>query len=197
VIQPKRRSALALALALAAIAVAAVSAAGASAAQFHVSATGQIVGAQTTNQVFKFSAGSVTCKQASSQYSTTSSNFTFLDLRTTFSGCSSIYFGVPSQTGVEVSPADFTLRANGEADLRNALTINVKGMGCSVVFPAQTGLKSISYTNRPEGKMEGASALSGMSYNFSEGCGSPGTNGTFTGSSLYERSGGGSIQWVS
>jgi hypothetical protein len=190
----KRRGGFALALTIAAMAVTAVSAASASASQFLVSATGEFAATQTTNQVFTFNNGSVTCTQASSDGLITNSSFTYIEnVHTKFSGCSGRLYGF--STPVEVSQAEFTLRANGEADLKKAFTLNLKGLGCTVTFLPKTGLTAVTYSNQSS-RMEAASALTAMPYQFSSsGCGSAASNGTLTGSSLWERVGGGSIQW--
>jgi hypothetical protein len=190
----KRRSLLALAAGAATMALSFGSAASASASQFIVSATGEFAGTQTSNQVFTFNNGSVTCKQASSHGMIASTLFTSIEnVHVAFSGCSGSIYGISSP--VEASEAEFTLWANGEVDLKKAFTLNLRGVGCVVKFLPRAGLKSISYTNKP-GKVEGTSALTGISYEFNTtGCGSPAANGTFAGSSLYERVGGGTIQW--
>jgi hypothetical protein len=190
----KRRGGFALALTIAAMAVTAVSAANASASQFVISATGEFKATQTTNQVFTFNNGSVTCTQASSNGLIIDISFTYIEnVHTSFSGCSGRLYGLPSP--VEASPAEFTLWANGAADLKKAFTLNFKGIGCTVTFLPKTALTSVRYTNQPA-RIEAASALTAMPYQFSSaGCGSAASNGTFTGSSLWESVNGGSIQW--
>src|SRR3954471_17947227 len=125
----------------------AAGAASASAAQFIISETGEYTGTQTSNQVFTFNNGSVTCKYASSTGAIESTAFNSIErVKTAFSGCNGSLWGVP--TPVEVSPASFTLWANGEVDLKKAFTLNLRGLGCIVTFLPHNGLKSISYTNR-------------------------------------------------
>jgi hypothetical protein len=186
----KRRSAIALALTMAAFAFCAVSASGASAAQFRWSATGEIAGPQTSNHVFTTGKSSLTCHEAWTSGEIESQSYEELkNLRIEYSKCA--YLGAAAK----VSPAAFTLHADGRFDLTNTITVSTL-FGCTITIPPQTGLKSVSYVNRGEPfKLEASYALTGMTYNGSAGvCGS-GTDGTYTGTSLIERVGGGAIWW--
>lgn len=196
----KRRSIIALALTTAAFACTAVSTANASAAFFKVSETGEFGGPQTSDQVFTFGAGSVTCKEAHFSLLTTSNLFEVLEpgFGTDYSNCTSINgFGKQAAT---VSRAPIAVWANGKVNLQNAITIHVGGVtNCNIVVAKQAGLESISYTNK-SGKIEASMALTGITYSASsELCdhffSAPGTKGTLTGSSTIERFGGGTISW--
>lgn len=192
----KPRSPLIVALIAAVMAISAVSAAGASAAEFRISETGTFTGKQTSNQVFKTNIGTFTCTEAVTEGTITSTNWTILDPKVTYSKCTGVVFGAKIST--PVSPAQYRLHANGEQDLLNTVTISIPAFGCSVSISPQAGLKAVSYTNKyveERSKLEASSGLTGLSYSISGGCGSAGTNGTLSGSSLIEMVGNGSIGW--
>ena len=122
----KRRSTIALAPATVTLAFAAVSAPNASAAYFNISATGTFGGSQTTDQVFTFGEGSVICKEAQFHFVTISTEFNVLDPNpgVTYSNCtSSTSLGKIAAT--VSSPASLSVRADGEVDLGNTITLHV------------------------------------------------------------------------
>jgi hypothetical protein len=172
---------------VAALAVAAMTAAGASAATFTYSATGTLRGAATTNQVFKTGSGQVTCKKAHTSGMIVATEASSQHVTVEYSEC--VAFGFLAS----VSAATYELDAFGVTDIENTITISVPSLGCGLKIEPQKGLGWASYTNK-SGKIEQHSAISGMVSTGSGAC--TGTKwGPFTGSSLIERVGGGTISW--
>jgi hypothetical protein len=170
---------------VAALALAAMTTAGAWAATFTYSATGTLTGSQTSSHVFL---GAI-CKKAHTNGTVVSLTFSSQHYTVSYAECTA--FGFPAM----VSDATYELYANGSVDIENTITISVPFAGCSIKAAAQKGLKSVSYTNK-SGKLEVHDAVGGIVYTTIGGlCGSSGSNGTLTGSSLIERVGGGTISW--
>lgn len=183
-----KRFAKILAVACVAALALAVSAAGASASTFTASATGELKGTQTSNQVFTpGSFGSVTCKKAATTGKIESVASETQVVTVSYSECTG--FGFPAT----VTAAEYKLHANGESDVLNTITITVSSLGCKNVVGPQTGLKSVSYANK-SGKIEQSSEVKGITSSGSGTC-AGGSAGTYTGSSLVERVGGGEISW--
>lgn len=178
---------------VAALALAATTAAGASAAQFTASETGTLTATQTGNQVFTTTeggAGKVTCKKAHTTGTIVSTAATSQHVTVKYSECTAT-FGF--SFAATVSPATYLLKANGEVDVENTITINVPGLGCKTTVGPQKGLKSVSYDNKA-GKIEQTSAIKGIK-STGEGLCPGGTTGTYTGNNLVERVGGGTLTW--
>jgi len=172
---------------LAASALAATMAAGALGAAFTYSATGPLTGTATGNQVFTpGGGGSVTCKKAHTSGTIISFGGVSQHFTVSYSECTA--FGFPAT----VSNATYELYATGTVDVENTITISV--FGCTTTVKPQKGLKAVSYTNKA-GKIEQHSNVSGI---VSTASGFPctgGVNGTFTGSNLVERVGGGTLTY--
>lgn len=195
----RRRPMLFFSLAAMALAIAAVPAASASAHNFQVSATGEFAGTQTSNQVFTPGPGAspIICHQASSAGTLISTTYEVLPFTYAFSGCT-----IPSlfNAGVEASPANIVIWANGKVALENTVTLGAPSLGCSVTIPPQEWSGAVGYTNvlvKSTKEVEASITLTGVTGHGTGLCGpSTFTEGTFTGSSLIHRVGGGNIWWV-
>lgn len=172
----------------------AVSATGASAATFTASATGEVTGAQTSTQVFKVtSTGSneVTCKKAVTSGKITSTASTEQHVTVKYSECEAhfFFFSFPAT----ISDATYKFTADGTVHIENTITIKVPDLGCETIVGPQT-VSSATYANKTGGKLEVTSDVGGIVSSSPDGC-PEGTTGTYTGSNLVERVGGGSISW--
>jgi len=180
----------------AALALAAASAAGAQAApKFTTSSTGELTGTQTSSQVLTISAGAsenVTCKKAMMSGESESTEYTAQKFAVEYSECTAnTAFGA---IGATVSKAEYELAASGVTKVLNTITFHVGGIAnCNITVGPQTPTGSVSYTNR-SGKLEVTSALTGI-VSTSTGLCPHGSTGTYTGSDLVERVGGGTIAW--
>jgi hypothetical protein len=187
----KRLAKMFMVTCVAALALAAV-AAGASASTFTASATGELTGVQTSNQVFTVGgANKVTCKKAHTTGKIVSVESTEQHVTVNYSECSATFFGFPAGT-VDISPATYNFTANGEVHVLEPISIKATGLGCETIVGKQT-LKSVTYGNEA-GKLLITSGVTGIVSTSPNGCPS-GTAGTYTGSNLSERVGGGSISW--
>jgi hypothetical protein len=175
---------------VAALTLAAMTAAGASAATFTASATGGLTGTQTSNQVFTFGSGGVTCKKAHMTGTIVSIATTSQHVTVNYSECSSNFFGFSAT----VSAGTYLLTASGEIHILNTITFSVPSLGCSTTVSPQS-LKSVSYTNTAGGKVEMHGAVAGIKSTATGGLCSSGTAGTFTGSNILERINGGTFSW--
>jgi len=167
---------------------------GASASVFTASATGTIAGAQTTNQVFTTSSGGsniVTCKKALTIGSITSLASAEQHITVEYAECTFAISGFGTNPAT-VSPATYLLTANGEVHIKNTITISVPVLGCSTTVSPQSR-KSLSYANI-SGKLQVTSSITSISSKGSGFC-PGGTTGTFSGSNLLERVGGGTFSW--
>jgi hypothetical protein len=173
--------------------LAVVGTAGALAATFTYSETGELTGVQTTSQVFTVGgANKVTCKTAHMHGVVASTDFTQQEYTVAYSECSATFFGFPAGT-VDISPATYNFTANGEVHVLEPISIKATGLGCETIIGKQT-LKSVTYGNEAGGKLLITSGVTGIASTSPNGCPS-GTAGTYTGSSIAERVGGGSIAW--
>lgn len=181
----KRFSTTLAAICVVALALTAMTASAASAAQFTASATGALTGVQTSDQVFQFGVGGVTCKKAHTTGTITSTATTSQHVTVNYSECSTSFWGFSTA----VSAGTFLLTANGEIHLLNTITFSVPSLGCSTTVSPQS-LGSVSYTNKVGGKIEQHNAVAGLKSTSTASLCSSGNAGTFTGSSLLERIGG-------
>lgn len=171
---------------IAALALAAMTASAASAASFTASATGTLKGTSTGNQVFTTGGGgSVTCTHAHTTGTITSTQAASQHVTVTYTNCTAFGF-----LGATVSPATYELYANGEVDVENTITISVAG--CTTTVKPQKGLKSVTYTSAG-GKITQHSAVKNIVSTASGFPCSGGTTGTYTGSNIVERVGGGTL----
>jgi hypothetical protein len=180
---------------IAALALAAVTAAGASAATFTSSATGTLTATQTSSHVFKPTAeGStnVTCKKAHTSGTIVSTAAASQHVTVAYSECTA--YGFPAT----VSNGTYELYASGAVDIENTITVTVPFLGCKLTVEAQKGRLKATYHNKHDAgglgvhKIEQTTAVTSI-VSKGEGSCAGGTTGTYTGSSLVERVGGG---WV-
>jgi hypothetical protein len=179
---------------VAAFALAAVSVAGASAApKFTASAIGTLSGTQSGNQVFTATGSeAITCKKAHTTGSVIATESAEQEVTVEYSECTAATFlGNISST---VSNATYNLTANGTVHILNTITIHVGGIAnCNIVVGPQTPTGSVSYANS-SGKISQSSAVTGI-VSTSTGLCPHGSTGTYSGSNLVERVGGGTLSW--
>jgi hypothetical protein len=121
-----------------------------------------------------------------------------LELYTSYSSCSAF-----SIATVDVTPNVLIgYNADGTLSLLSELTITPKIFGfpmCHVVLKPQSGLGTVSYTNKDHGGSQSVVATQTVKDLVYEstggGCGPSGTDGTLTGSVAIERVGGGGLWW--
>ena len=172
----------------------AVSAAGASAATFTASATGEVTGTQTTNQVFTVSSNNaVTCKKAHVYGKIEKTADTQQHVTVTYSECTFTIFGWGTSPAT-VSNATIQFTANSEVHLKNSVTISVPSLGCKTIVEPQS-LKGVEFTNvSGNTKVEIHFKVTGLVSKGEGFC--PGSStGTYSGSVLVERVGGGTVSW--
>jgi hypothetical protein len=171
----------------AAFALVAMTAVSASAATFTASATGTLTGTSSTNQVFTTGGGgTVTCTHAHTHGTIVSTAAASQHVTVTYTNCTAFGFAAT------VSPATYELYANGEVDVENTITISV--FGCTTTVKPQKGLKSVSYTNSA-GQIIQHSAVKNIVSTASGFPCSGGTTGTYTGSNVIQRVGGGTLTY--
>lgn len=174
---------------VAVFAMAAMSVASASASTFTASATGELTGEATSDQEFTTGGGgSVVCTEAATSGNIESTEASSQVVLVEYDGCQA--FGFVSAT---ISPAEYELHADGTVDILNTITITVPLGFCTVTVGPQE-VESVSYTSEG-GAIEQHSAVGGIDSTHSGGLCSSGENGTYTGSNLVERVGGGTIAW--
>jgi hypothetical protein len=190
------RNLRALGLGLAAVfAMTAVMASAAQATTFTTSAaSGTLTGAQTTDQVFTFDAGTARCKGFSQATSFSKTSFTSFDVIPAYSGCSA--FGFTSAT---VSTGKCTYEYKGTTEGKATVDIvcssgeiTVSTTGCVVHIPAQTGLSHVKFTNGA-GDVDQNMTITGIKYTQTAGCAGGAvtkTNGTLTGESTIKATSG-------
>ena len=174
----------------AALGMSVVATASASAQTFKASATGNLVGKQTSNQVFEASAGkAVTCTTAATKGEIEALEASSQVVTVEYSGCSA--FGFVSAT---VSKAEYDIHANGEVDVLNTIKISVPLGKCEVTVAPQSKLGTVSFENK-SGKIEEKTAVTGItSTSTGSLCGTSGKEGKYTGSSLVE--GPGTLEFI-
>ena len=186
------RLAVALTVATALVTSVAATASASEQAYFKYSATGNLVGIQTSSQVFETSKGkTVTCTTATTKGTIEDLEATAFVLTVEYSGCSA--FGFVSAT---VSKAEYEIHADGEVDVLNKIKISVPLGKCEVEVEPQDGLGTLSYENK-SGKIEEKTAVTGIeSTSTGSLCGTSGSEGKYTGDNLIEREGGGTLEFV-
>jgi hypothetical protein len=176
-------------LAVAVFAVSVVGVASASAAQFTASEIGELSGTQTTNQVFTATSGGpeIVCKAAKTTGSVTAKSAEVQEVTVNYTSCS-----IPLLFGAEVSPikATYDLHSNGKVNITGTITIAVPALGCSTIVSEQE-VGSVSFVTSGSGILQ-SSAVTGI-HSTSTGLCPSGTTGTYTGSNLVTRVGGGTL----
>jgi hypothetical protein len=180
---------------VAALALAAMTAAGASAATFTASATGTLTAIDTSDHVFKPDAAgssSVTCRSAHTHGTIISTAAASQHVTVTYSECTA--YGQPAT----VSNGTYELYASGTVDLENTITVTVPNLLCKLTVSPQSALHQATYHNKHNAggtgvhKIEQTTSVTKI-VSKGEGLCTGGTNGSYTGSSLVHRVGGG---WV-
>jgi hypothetical protein len=186
-------------LAVAVFAICIVGVASASAAQFTVSATGNLEGHALSgsegNQVFTTTAGTVTCTAAATKGEIKSFAASEQEVTVTYSGCTA--FGI---VNVDITPATYNFHASGTVDITKEITITVTGGifgNCTVKVPSGQTVGTVAFSNSGSNNILVNPSVTGIKYTGSGGlCGSgTDTNGTYVGKSEVNRVGGGSIQF--
>jgi hypothetical protein len=183
------------------LAVLALSAIGAvtASAQFTYSAPGSFTGTQEATQVFK--AGStVTCKKADTTGTLENLNFRAQEVTVHYSECT--VDGFNNAAHATDATYDFTATPtmeeetageNWDVHLKNTVTITPTVFGssaCTITVTPQT-LNTVDYTNVAGGGVTVNPTVTGISYHSTGGlCGSSGTAGTYSGSSIVNGTGG-------
>ena len=182
-------------LAAAVLALSAIGAASASAAQFTASATGSISSKASEAYVFTTNGGTISCNNGvtSGTIATTSSG----SFKVNVSPNSCTAFGFAT---AEISTAsyEFTAGTGKNVHVKNTITITPTFFGasmCSVTVKPQT-VGTVDFSNASGSTVKVNPTVTGITYTSSGGsCGSSGENGTYTGASIVERFGGGSVQY--
>jgi hypothetical protein len=163
----------------------------ASASQFTWSEVGTLSGTQTTNQVFTASSGGpeVVCKAAATSGELTSKAFEAQEVTVNYSSCS-----IPALFGAAVSnfKAAYNLHANGKVNITGTITIAAPALGCTTIVSEQE-VGNVSFATSGSGILQ-SSAVTGI-HSTSTGLCPSGTTGTYTGSNLWTRVGGGTISF--
>lgn len=174
-------------------ALAAVGSGSAAAHEFEYSAEGLALKSEATSaeQVLRTGSRTVECATATPSGELEAFEAAELKVDVAYSKCKAL-----GASDVEVSQAEYDLNANGTVQIENEIVISVKAIlgSCAVTVGLQDA-GSVSYNNVGE-CMEEESNVIGIEYTSSGGvCGSPGREGTYTGSVLIEAEGG-TISWT-
>jgi hypothetical protein len=194
------KKSVALAVAVLALSAIAASSASAAEAQFTYSATGTLVGSAENHQTFTTNGGTVTCSNAATTGTIAKILFTQQHVTVKYGGpCTAFGFAT-----VDISDATylFTAKTGENVHVLNTISITPTFFGasmCTVSVGPQT-LSTVDYANVGTTKVTVNATVAGIKYTTTGGggsCGSVGTfsNGTYTGSSIIERSGGGTVQY--
>jgi len=165
---------------LAGLALVLLTSGSASAHEFVASKTGTITGKQKTFQKFETSSGIFECKKDTAEGSVTKGTQKTAIVDVQFLECAAFGFGV------NASVAEFEFNAEGTATIKKLVTMEVPLAACEITLPTtgNSNLKTVTYKNLAEGKLEIKSLFKGMTYGSTGGsCGEPGMNGGFNGSS--------------
>jgi hypothetical protein len=172
------------------LAISALAASSASAAEFMSEGENATLnGSQVNTHTLKTTAGELTCSTVDFSASIAWRTGLSISFNLTMDGCHFVIFGSTISATVNMNGCTYTYYASGQADIvcPAGKKIVVTGAGCTVEIGAQTGKKSVSYTNNGT-HIDISTNLSGISYNhsgFTCGTGS-GTTGTFTGTTTLE-----------
>lgn len=163
----------------------AMGATGASAAEFHAAATPvEFTGTQTTNHVFKFKAGTVTCKKAAFAGTLAVTTATSLKLSPSYAECT--FNGVNAT--VDVNGCTYAYTASSATSGQIAIncpegkTLVFTGPSCTVTVAAQGPLNKMKYETTgtsPNRDFDIIHEVTEIKYTQS-GAGCLGGSGTFT-----------------
>jgi hypothetical protein len=177
------------------IAFCVVGAANASAAEFTASSTGTTLGHAVEVQSFTFNGGTLKCSVAAAKGAINSTASTERTVEVNYSGCTA--FGIAT---VDVGKAEYTYTAGGTLEVLNNVSITPTVFGtsaCTVTITRQS-VNTVAFANVGASNVESTPNVSGITYKSSEGaCGAPGSNGTFVGSSEFNREATGTVRFDS
>jgi hypothetical protein len=182
-------------LAVAVFALSAIGAASAPAATFTASETGSLTGAATEEHVITTNGGTINCQIAATSGTIASTAATAQHVTVHYTQCTA--FGIAS---VQVSPGtyEFTAGTGKNFHIKNTITVTAELFGkplCTVTFKPQT-VGTFDYTNASSSTIKFNPTVTGITYTSSGGsCGASGSNGTYTGASVFSRVGGGTLQY--
>jgi hypothetical protein len=178
---------------VAVVALCAVGVANASAAEFTASATGEIEGHATANQVFTTNGGTVTCTKAAITGKIEKTADTQQAAIVNLSGCTAFGFAT-----VDISSEKYLFTAFGPVHILETITVTPTLFGaslCTMTIPKQT-VSAVDFANSGIANITENPTITGIVYTSTGGsCGSSGSNGTYTGSSEINRKGGGTIRF--
>ena len=194
--------------AVAVLAFAAVNVSAASAVLFHKTNMGPtvITGGQVTQNVFEFPEITWQCEEVTFGSETEETTPATLTVNPEFGKCR--IAGDPKGAKVNMNGCDYVLHANGETDVvcpeGKTIVITIALLKCTITIGAQTGLKSLEYTNNADGTVTVTSAIAGIRYTMKGSGGAvcqettEGVGATYTGSVKLEGTIGGSPEriWV-
>ena len=175
-----KRNLKTLGLVLASVfAMSAIGASAASAAEFHSAVHPQSVsGSQTTSHVFTTDAGTVTCKKATFSGTTAAKTSTTQTLTPSYTECTAFGFvNVP----IHINGCGYIFHNNGTTvvECPSGKSIQITAPFCTTSVGAQHIASGMSFGNNA-GKTDivATTNIKGIAYNE---CGTPKTNGTYTG----------------
>jgi len=178
---------LALVAAYAVVAVSAVSVS-ASGHEFYASKTGKVKSKQTNVQIFKTTAGTMECNEASGTGEVKEGKQITHKEVVTYSGCSA--FG----GSVTITAAHFEFNANGSVRVEKQVVITPVGEGCEFLVEPQT-IEHVGYENKTGGKLE--AKVNGLKIHVigtGGTCGGEENNASYNGAVLGELEGG-TLKW--
>ena len=190
----KRLAKMFMVTCVAALAMAAVATGASAATTFTASATGEATSKSTTTQTFTVGGANVVkCTSAHGVGAITGTKTTAQHMTVTYSGCSATFFGIPGGT-IDISPATYNFTPNGDVHVLNNISIKATALGCETIVTSGQTLKSVSYANSsPISTITVTANVSGIK-STSTGGGCPsGESGTYTGTNVTSRVGGGTV----
>jgi hypothetical protein len=182
-----------MATCVAALALAAVASGASAASTFTASATGEATSTASGTQTFTVGGANVVkCTGAHGTGKIESTNTPEQHMTVSYTGCSATFFGFPAGT-VDISPATYTFTADGEVHIENNVSIKATGLGCETIVTSGQWLKTVTYANE-SGKIKVSANVTGIKSTSPNGCPS-GTSGTYVGTNISEKVGGGTVAW--
>jgi hypothetical protein len=187
----KRLAKMFMVTCVAALALAAVASGASAATTFTASATGEVTSKSTTTQTFTIGGANVVkCTSAHGVGTIKSVATTEQHMTVTYSGCSATFFGFPAGT-VDIDPVTYLFTANGTTHIKNEPAIKATGLGCETKVTAGQSVGTVTYSNEA-GKIKAVANVTGIKSTSPNGC-PTGTSGTYSGTNVSERVGGGTL----
>ncbi len=187
------RSMKKLGVLVAVFALCAIGAANASAAEFTASETGSLEGKALETNVFTTSGGKVECTGAATSGTIAKTADTKQHVTVKYSGCKAF-----SIANTHISDATYLFTSDGTVHVENTITITPTIFGfsaCTVTVTPQT-VGTVDFANSGSNNVKVTPTVTGIKYHSTGGsCGSAGENGTYTGASEVNRSGGGTLRF--